>query len=219
MRESIAESINLIGDFCGQRDIEELSQEALQSKYGKKQADVMVLFGGSILCGGDVLAQAIRDKVANVYVIVGGEGHTTDALRKRMKEELPQLETDGQPEAVCFQRYIEEKYVPDMQIIPYAAYRARVKQEDGKLHYIEEIPGMWDMKRYASLLLGEIQRLTDDENGYGPKGADFIAHVDIPEGVQAAYRQLSGVYENLIRKADSQYASPRHQVLGNTFDK
>ncbi len=219
MRESIAESINLIGDFCGQRDIEELSQEALQSKYGKKQADVMVLFGGSILCGGDVLAQAIRDKVANVYVIVGGEGHTTDALRKRMKEELPQLETDGQPEAVCFQRYIEEKYVPDMQIIPYAAYRARVKQEDGKLHYIEEIPGMWDMKRYVSLLLGEIQRLTDDENGYGPKGADFIAHVDIPEGVQAAYRQLSGVYENLIRKADSQYASPRHQVLGNTFDK
>ena len=161
MRESIAESINLIGDFCGQRDIEELSQEALQSKYGKKQADVMVLFGGSILCGGDVLAQAIRDKVANVYVIVGGEGHTTDALRKRMKEELPQLETDGQPEAVCFQRYIEEKYVPDMQIIPYAAYRARVKQEDGKLHY----------------------------------------------------------YENLIREADSQYASPRHQVLGNTFDK
>lgn len=219
MRESIAESINLIGDFCGQRDIEELSQEALQSKYGKKQADVMVLFGGSILCGGDMLAQAIRDKVANVYVIVGGEGHTTDALRKRMKEELPQLETDGQPEAVCFQRYIEEKYVPDMQIIPYAAYRARVKQEDGKLHYIEEIPGMWDMKRYVSLLLGEIQRLTDDENGYGPKGADFIAHVDIPEGVQAAYRQLSGVYENLIRKADSQYASPRHQVLGNTFDK
>ena len=219
MRESIAESINLIGDFCGQRDIEELSQEALQSKYGKKQADVMVLFGGSILCGGDVLAQAIRDKVANVYVIVGGEGHTTDALRKRMKEELPQLETDGQTEAVCFQRYIEEKYVPDMQIIPYAAYRARVKQEDGKLHYIEEIPGMWDMKRYVSLLLGEIQRLTDDENGYGPKGADFIAHVDIPEGVQAAYRQLSGVYENLIRKADSQYASPRHQVLGNTFDK
>ena len=219
MRESIAESINLIGDFCGQRDIEDLSQEALQSKYGKKQADVMVLFGGSILCGGDVLAQAIRDKVANVYVIVGGEGHTTDALRKRMKEELPQLETDGQPEAVCFQRYIEEKYVPDMQIIPYAAYRARVKQEDGKLHYIEEIPGMWDMKRYVSLLLGEIQRLTDDENGYGPKGADFIAHVDIPEGVQAAYRQLSGVYENLIRKADSQYASPRHQVLGNTFDK
>ena len=219
MRESIAESINLIGDFCGQRDIEELSQEALQSKYGKKQADVMVLFGGSILCGGDVLAQAIRDKVANVYVIVGGEGHTTDALRKRMKEELPQLETDGQPEAVCFQRYIEEKYVPDMQIIPYAAYRARVKQEDGKLHYIEEIPGMWDMKRYVSLLLGEIQRLTDDENGYGPKGADFIAHVDIPEGVQAAYRQLSGVYENLIRKADPQYASPRHQVLGNTFDK
>ena len=112
-----------------------------------------------------------------------------------------------------------KKYVPDMQIIPYAAYRARVKQEDGKLHYIEEIPGMWDMKRYVSLLLGEIQRLTDDENGYGPKGADFIAHVDIPEGVQAAYRQLSGVYENLIRKADSQYASPRHQVLGNTFDK
>ena len=36
MRESISESNNLIGDFCGQWDIEELSQEALQSKYGKR---------------------------------------------------------------------------------------------------------------------------------------------------------------------------------------
>ena len=42
---------------------------------------------------------------------------------------------------------------------------------------------MWDMERYVSLLMGETPRLTDDAAGYGPHGAGYIAHVDIPEEV------------------------------------
>lgn len=30
---------------------------------------------------------------------------------------------------------------------------------------------------------GEIPRLRDDVNGYGPKGKKFIAHVNIPDKV------------------------------------
>lgn len=58
-KEEIAEKMNILGTFLGKRDIHELSREALETKYGFSQADVMVLFGGSILCGGDVLAEAI----------------------------------------------------------------------------------------------------------------------------------------------------------------
>jgi len=44
--------------------------------------------------------------------------------------------------------------------------------------------------RYVSLLCGEIPRLRDDAQGYGPKGRAFIPHVDIPHDVEAAFRTL-----------------------------
>lgn len=85
-----ADNINTLGAFCGKRDVTELTSEQLFQKYGIMQADVMVLFGGSILCGGDVLAQAMRDHIAKKYVIVGGAGHTTETLRLKMHEEFPE---------------------------------------------------------------------------------------------------------------------------------
>ena len=68
------------------------------------------MFGGSILAGGDLLAQAIKDRIAKVYVIVGGAGHTTEALRQRVHNEYPAIETAGLQEAEVFQRYLNEVY-------------------------------------------------------------------------------------------------------------
>ena len=110
MNQKIAEAINTLGIFCGKRDLPTLTKEELQKKYGIEQADVLVLFGGSILCGGDVLAQAIKENVAKHYLIVGGEGHTTQSLRDRVHAEYPQIETDGLPEAKVFEAYLKEKY-------------------------------------------------------------------------------------------------------------
>ena len=50
--------------------------------------------------------------------------------------------------------------------------------------------GLWPVERYLSLVLGELPRLRDDINGYGPAGRDFIAHVDIPAEVEAAWQIL-----------------------------
>ena len=50
----------------------------------------------------------------------------------------------------------------------------------------------WAPERFLSLLTGEIQRLTDDENGYGPRGKGFLPHVDIPDDVEAAWRHIMG---------------------------
>jgi uncharacterized SAM-binding protein YcdF (DUF218 family) len=49
---------------------------------------------------------------------------------------------------------------------------------------------VWTLDRFRALVLGEIRRLTDDEHGYGPRGAGFITHVDIPDDVVAAHRRL-----------------------------
>ncbi|EPK7358710.1 YdcF family protein [Kluyvera intermedia] len=51
--------------------------------------------------------------------------------------------------------------------------------------------GLWPVARYLSLILGELPRLRDDAEGYGPRGKDFIAHVDIPEDVEEAWQRLA----------------------------
>ena len=42
MNSKTANNINILGKFCGIRDINELSQEKLLECYGIRQADVMV---------------------------------------------------------------------------------------------------------------------------------------------------------------------------------
>lgn len=259
--ERIAEAINILGEFCGKRDVTELESKQLQQHYGIEQADVMVLFGGSILCGGDILAEAIQNQIAKKYLIVGGEGHTTETLRVKMHQEFSDMDTAGLPEAQVFSQYLKykydlepdllecqstncgnnitylldilkkneipcqsiilsqdasmqhrmeaglRKYAEDIQIINYAVYAAKVIVQNHKLVYEKAIWGMWDMERYISLLLGEIPRLTDDENGYGPRGRNFIAHVEIPTEVENAFALLKEEYAGLIREANPLYAS------------
>ena len=99
------------------------------------------------------------------------------------------------------------KYVSsNIRIINYTVYSAKVIVDNFSLAYEKEIRGMWDINRYISLLMGEIPRLSDDENGYGPNGKDFIAHVDIPSEVRKAFDELCNNYSGLIRKANPLYA-------------
>ncbi len=262
MDKAVANYINELGTFCGKRDIEALSQDNLLKKYGISQADVMVLFGGSIICGGDILAEAIRNNVAQKYIIVGGAGHTTDTLRQKVNSEYPSILTKDLSEAEIFNSYIKNvygvsadyletkstncgnnityllellkekevafssiilcqdatmqhrmeaglrKYVgEDIQIINYATYKAEVVCVEGELDYQAQIHGMWEIDRYVNLLMGEIPRLSDDANGYGPKGKDFIAHVDIPFEVEKAFEELKKYFGSATREANPLYAS------------
>ena len=38
--------------------------------------------------------------------------------------------------------------------------------------------------------MGEIPRLKDDVNGYGPCGKNFIAHVNVPGEIEGHYNRL-----------------------------
>lgn len=262
MKEQIVEYINKLGQFCGKRDVETLTPDCLQKKYGVEQADVMVLFGGSIISGGDILAKAMLNKIAQKYIIVGGEGHTTESLRQRVHTEFPAIMTEGLPEAEIFNYYLGYKYglkadlletestncgnnitnlldllkqnrihfkriiicqdatmqhrmdvglrkyiSDDVVIINYAVYKAELIVRNEKIEYISKIDGMWNIERYVNLLMGEIPRLADKEDGYGPKGKNYIAHVDIPKEVQHAFEELKKVYGDNTREANPLYAS------------
>lgn len=58
----------------------------------------------------------------------------------------------------------------------------------------------WETDYFLSLVIGEIRRLNDDENGYGPKGADFIPHVEVTKNVLASYRRCENYLTHVERK-------------------
>ena len=61
------------------------------------------------------------------------------------------------------------------------------------------MPLAWSMERFVSLLLGEVVRLRDDAQGYGPKGRGFMDHTDVPGEVLQAHAQLMERYPHLLR--------------------
>lgn len=257
----IAEAVNTLGQFCGPRDIDELTAAALQDKYQIPRVDITVLFGGSILAGGDVFAEIMKNKLAENYVIVGGAGHTTATLREKMSRSLGREVSSQACEAELFNEYLQEKHglsanylekestncgnnitlllsllekeniphdsilmvqdatmqrrmeatwrhhVSGGTVINYAAYRVKVIDSEKGLAYEEEPVGMWAMDRYVELLMGDAQRLQDTPEGYGPKGKNFIAHVDMPSEVREAFLYLQKFYG--VRKAHPAYATPQ----------
>ncbi len=57
--EQKAQWINTLAEFCGMRSVSSLTRRSLRERYGWEQADVMILFGGSILCGADVFERTL----------------------------------------------------------------------------------------------------------------------------------------------------------------
>lgn len=57
----------------------------------------------------------------------------------------------------------------------------------------------YKMNGFLDLVMGEIPRLRDDENGYGPNGHGFFGHVEIPEPVLAAFDRLVQKYAQHVR--------------------
>ncbi|NEG90026.1 YdcF family protein [Bifidobacterium aerophilum] len=273
----IARDINVLADFCGPRDIARPDRDSLRAAFGIERADVMVLFGGSIVAGGDVLAEGMRAGVARRYMIVGGAGHTTQTLRDMMHGLHPDIDVDGRCEADIFADYLAaryglrpdllerestncgnnitnmldvlcgagvpcgsailvqdasmqrrmsaglSKYAPKTTVVNYAAYRTRVRVTAGDgaatvtgvggaavcgmMEYDNPQTGMWRMERYVNLLMGEIPRLRDDANGYGPAGRGYITHVDVPDTVLAAHARLCTVFGTAGRAANPAFAS------------
>lgn len=272
--EQLAASINTLGDFCAKRDFPDLTRQALQAKTGQNQVDVFALFGGSILAGLDVLAQAITSQIAKTTIIVGGAGHTTDTLRHQVADAFadPALSFENlkeKSEAEIFQRCLAKRYglqadllecrstncgnnitflldliqeknipcqsillcqdgtmqhrmeatlrkfAPDLDIYNYAAYQVKVRPcQDGQhptpsgLEYESTPEGMWSIEHYVELLLGDVSRLHDGPQGYGPKGTGYIAHVEIPAEVEQAFEIVKNANLSTVRQAQSQFKEP-----------
>lgn len=72
--------------------------------------------------------------------------------------------------------------------------------DQGPVHFADSSHGSYyKMQAFLELVMGEIPRLRDDENGYGPKGHGFIGHVEIPQAVEEAFLRLAQQHPEWIR--------------------
>lgn len=78
------------------------------------------------------------------------------------------------------------------RLFSHAVFDPRVQPgADGSLRFRDDQPAQtWTLERFLALILGEIRRLHDNEDGYGPKGRNFLPHVDIPETVLESYLRV-----------------------------
>jgi hypothetical protein len=78
---------------------------------------------------------------------------------------------------------------------PFVPQAAASSQGDWEL-----MPEAWSRTRFMSLILGEIPRLIDAPTGYGPKGKDYIEHVEIPPAVLEAHTRLDQAFGTITRQ-------------------
>lgn len=88
------------------------------------------------------------------------------------------------------------------EVISFAPFIPFVYEKKSRSIIVEgEGEGVWDFARFLSLVQGEIPRLLDNEDGYGPKGKNFIDHIDIPADVLEAYYEVAAQSKTTTRPA------------------
>jgi uncharacterized SAM-binding protein YcdF (DUF218 family) len=89
----------------------------------------------------------------------------------------------------------------EVRFVNYAAVVPLIEARQDQLTFCDPAcRQLWEMDRFLSLFIGEIPRLMDNEQGYGPRGKGFIAHVDIPAEVLKAYEGLLPFYREQTQK-------------------
>jgi hypothetical protein len=202
--------------------------------------DLMLLFGGSMPPTWQIAVDAVRGGEVGTLMLVGGRGHTTDALLSRMGIDPRSTEANGLTEAAVMARWLLDVHGIDEVLletestncgnnVTFAEHvadrhglRPRTvalvqdptmqRRMDARFRHTWSLanakavnrPGpdsrdAWPLQQWISLVMGEVPRLRDDANGYGPRGHNHIAHVDVPDEVGTAYRALIAAHPEWVR--------------------
>ena len=199
--------------------------------------DVTLLFGGSLPSTWDAVARDARAGRTGTLVLVGGTGHTTDALRAALGPSY-----DGRTEADLMAAYLDREHgvrdvvlerastdcgsnvvnaqevVRDLGLAPIRVALAQEptmqRRMDAVFRHVWTLGGRaatavnrpgpdareaWPPGRWERLVCGEVPRLRDDADGYGPRGRGFHAHVEVPSQVEDAHARLVARHPDWLR--------------------
>jgi hypothetical protein len=195
------------------------------------RVDLLLLFGGSLPATWQVAVEAVQRGEVGTLMLVGGRGHTTDALLATLGLDPSSPEAGAVSEAEVMARWLMDRHgIDDVlletrstncgdnlsfaeQVADRHGLRPRSvalvqdptmqRRMDAGFRHTWSLGGAvavnrpgpdsrdaWPWHRWVDLVLGEVPRLRDDPRGYGPRGRDFISHVDVPGDVEAAHRAV-----------------------------
>ncbi len=94
-----------------------------------------------------------------------------------------------------YRSYVSMKrHLPkEATLISYAPF---IPELNCNLDFDGTIENLWSKERFYELLVGEIWRLRDDVNGYGPRGKNYFDHLDIPSDVEKSYEILTALLKD-----------------------
>lgn len=87
------------------------------------------------------------------------------------------------------------------RFISYAPFVPKAVCDQGRrsVRIPEDMAPAWEWGRFLDLIRGEIPRLRDDGEGYGPRGRGFIVHVDIPGQIESDAALLAECFPEASR--------------------
>ena len=97
-----------------------------------------------------------------------------------------------QRRAVETWRHLAEQDGLALEAVSWAAFQPAMEPGADGQPRMAGGPGRtaWTVERFIGLLLGEMERLNDDERGYGPRGRGFLGHVEIAPELLEAWRRM-----------------------------
>ena len=265
------DDFNCVIRYLAQRDLPDLTAEALLARYHVRQADLLILLGGITTPDfAELVARAYQGGLAKQLMLVGGQGHSTQNLRAGLAAHprygaIPtadRTEADmlydvlvghfgldrdhillerestncGNNATYALQVVRLRRCIPEFAILVMDPIMQRrigesfrhawreertafvcqapaiplLAEKEGALAFADPAhEAYYRMDSFLKLVMGELPRLRDDEQGYGPRGHGFIGHVDIPEEVEQAFARLLEPFGQLVRAANPVHASPK----------
>jgi uncharacterized SAM-binding protein YcdF (DUF218 family) len=186
----------------------------------------MLLFGGSMPPTWELAAAAVRAGEVGTLMLVGGRGHTTDALmeavggdpahateaevmatwlrdRHGIDDVLLETESTNCGNNVTLAEAAARRHGLRPATVALVQDPTMQRRMDARFRHTWSLgdavpvnrPGpdsrhAWPWHRWVALVMGEVTRLRDDPDGYGPRGRGHLAHVDVPDAVEAAFGRL-----------------------------
>lgn len=172
--------INQLKSYFNNIDISaseaEMLKQYLESLYGKN--DKIILETQSTNCGENIkfAYRIIQEKQLNIKKVL------------LLHDPLMQRRIDA----------TAKRYCADIQFFNYSCFEPKVIFINNNIQITNK--DLWTTERYISLLLGEMKRIIDNDEGYGPMGKNYIVHVDVPPNVIMAYKKILSQYKQYLRQ-------------------
>ncbi|KAK6211988.1 hypothetical protein LQW54_005516 [Pestalotiopsis sp. IQ-011] len=190
-------------EFFGLVVSDQTANEALNSRPTDAMEDFLTVLveDQSTNCGANAsMTKGLlaRHGIHNPRSIIVAQDPTMCRRTAASFEKLYEADPDTRPQILCWPTFVPRVAMVEAQTVASSGPLSRLAFQTAPMSG-PNLDDLWEMTRFADLIMGEIPRLRDTIDGYGPRGKGFISHVDVPQSVENAWHILRSSLGSLER--------------------